>query len=149
MIQASSFSLLDTYWIFLATAAVVIAGCGTGGNDISLTVNPQSGTFRIEPSWPNHPLVDSSGDKLRMPDGVQVIMDAATFEKRVEPLLSQRNTSSEHDYVHVHADFLLAKEDVVIGVVENQDGGTKEKSRTYWVVKIDEIHSAAWHRSSE
>ena len=136
-------------WIVVAMIAPVVSGCKTDANELSLTDKPQSGIFFIKLDWPYDIIVDSSGDELQMPDGLQIVMEAGTFENQVQPLLGTQDPDSAQKYVRVDASFRLQKEGVVIGVVQSEDGGGGERSRTYWVVKIAEIRSADWYQTQD
>ena len=133
-------------WIVFTAITLVVSGCGPDATEILLTDEPQSGTFYIELSYPTDLVVDSSGDELHMPDGMQIVMETTTFEKHIQPLLSRRDKDSPEQLVRVDASFQLQKESVVIGVAQNEDGGGDERSRTYWVLKVEETRSADWYR---
>lgn len=122
------------------------SGCGASTPEISLTDERQSGTLNVALDWPNDFVVDSAGEEVLMPDGLQIIVEAATFESEIAPLVGRQDTDSPQEHVRVDATFELRKESVVIGVVQDPEGGSAERSRTYWVVKFLEIRSADWYR---
>jgi hypothetical protein len=141
---------VDAYpWVVISMIALFVSGCKPEPKTLSLTDEPQSGIFYIKLAGPNDIIVDSSGVELRMPDGLKIVMDAGTFDKLIQPHLGLQDPDSPQKYVRVDASFRLEKEDVVTGIVQSEDGGGTERSRTYWVVKIVELRSADWYRTPD
>lgn len=131
--------------LILIVFALLVSGCGTDANEMSLTDESQDGTFYLKLDFPYEIVVDSSGKELRMPDGVPIVFESAAFSTQIEPLLTRHAPGSKAaKLVRVDANFRLQKEAVVIGVVQDPDGSAQDVSKIRWVVKTSKIRSADW-----
>ena len=124
----------------VVTSAILLTGCTNSLTELRLTEATQRANIRLRPSDAFVSVDDANGDTMRMPDGVQIVMDNLTFEHEVQPLL---NPSSQRTWgpVILDATFSLKQDSIVVGVVQGPDGDASDVSRDYWLVEITEVHS--------
>lgn len=121
-------------------------GCRNRAFEIEDTRQQQDAVFYLDPGFAIAAVVDQSGNKVRLSDGMQLVMDNSAFERVILPSVAgeRRGGMFDKHYIRVDARFRIVRENLVVGVVQSDDGGAEEVGRDYWVLKIDTIRGAEW-----
>ena len=131
---------------YLVAILSVAPGCSDPVSGIEDTRELQDAVFYLDPGFAFVAVVDESGSEFRLTDGTQLVMDNSAFERVVLPVITGERQRRKFDknFIQVDARFRIDRDNLVVGVVQTDDGGAEEVGRDYWVLEIETIRSAQW-----